>query len=366
MPETSPELDKALQILMKDITPEGAKELPADSPFLPNTNMQYAWDSTSLGLFKTCPRLYEYTMIRGYASRSDNLHLRFGIEFHLAIQEYTLAKSEGFSHDEAVWEAMFGLQHRLLEKPLPEGNDKATKYKSADSLRQLTIDYLDYYENDHAKTFIMANGKPAMELSFRFELDFGPSIGGRDNWQEIPLVDNGTDIHAAQNFYEKQPYILCGHLDRVVNFNDQLMVLDHKTTTTTLGTYYFDQYEPHNQMTLYTLAGKVVLDSPVKGVIIDGCQILLESENRFVRGFTYRTQDQIEEWLDSLSMTLGYAESCATQNYWPMNDTACDKFGGCKFRGICSKSPQVRENFLKQDFTVQPIEERWNPLKSRG
>lgn len=333
-----------------------------DSPFLPGTAMQYAWDSTSLGLFKTCPRLYEYTMIRGYALKVENLHLRFGIEFHSALQEYDFARSEGFTHDESVWEAMFGLQRRLLAEALPEGNEKAMKYKNADTLRQLVVDYLDYYENDHAKTFIMANGKPATELSFRFELDFGPSMS-----LEEEVICRARD---QGNFNEVthigQPFILCGHLDRVVDFNGQLMVLDHKTTTTTLGTYYFDQYEPHNQMSLYTLAGKIVLNTIVKGVIIDGCQILLEGENRFVRGFTYRTPDQLDEWVDSLSMTLGYAESCATQNYWPMNDTACDKFGGCKFRGVCSKSPQVRDNFLKMDFITLPLEERWNPLKSRG
>jgi hypothetical protein len=334
---------------MRTIMNESTHSTEVESPFLPDKNCQYAWDSTSLGLFKTCPRLYEYTMIRGYALKIDNLHLRFGIEFHQALQDYDTCKNEGFSHDEAVWEAMFCLQCRLATGPLPEGNEKAMKYKNADTLRQLVIDYLDFYENDPAKTYIMADGMPATELSFRFELDFGPETANLDS-----LGD------------PSQPYILCGHIDRVVDFNGSLMVLDHKTTTTTLGSYYFDQYEPNNQMSLYTLAGKVILNTPVKGVIVDAAQILLEAENRFVRGFTYRTPDQLDEWLQSLSMTLGYAEACAEADYWPMNDTACDKFGGCKFRGICSKSPQVRDKFLATDFVVQPLEERWNPLKSRG
>ena len=51
--------------------------------------------------------------------------------------------------------------------------------------------------------------------------------------------------------------------------------------------------------------------------------------------------------------------------YWPMNDTACDKFGGCRFRGICSKSPSVRERFLSTDYVKLPKEDRWNPLRSR-
>jgi len=336
-----------------------------ESPFLPGTNLQYAWDSTSLGLLKTCPRLYELTMIRGYATKAENLHLRFGIEFHQALQDYQTCRNQNFSHDEAVWEAMFCLQQRLATKPLPDGAavefwrggnknslEKALKYKNLDTLRQLVIDYLDYYENDPAKIYIKADGKPAMELSFRFELDFGPEYNGIDEHQHVARLE--------------QPYILCGHIDRVVDFNGSLMVLDHKTTTTTLGTYYFNQYEPHNQMSLYTLAGKVILNTVVKGVIIDGAQILLEDENRFVRGFTYRTADQLEEWLHSISQFLGAAEAYAEEGFWPQNDTACDKFGGCKFREVCSKSPQVRDKFLATDFVVLPLEERWNPLKSRG
>jgi hypothetical protein len=141
--------------------------------------------------------------------------------------------------------------------------------------------------------------------------------------------------------------------------------MDHKTTTTTVGDYYFDQWEPHNQMTLYTLAGRIIMDAPIRGVIISAAQILLDKPNRFVRGFTYRTDDQLGEWLEDLKIHLIAAENYAAIDYWPMNDTACDKFGGCKFRQICSKSPSVREAFLKSNFIKQEPEDRWNPLKSR-
>jgi len=150
-----------------------------------------------------------------------------------------------------------------------------------------------------------------------------------------------------------------------VDFNSVLLVMDRKTTTITLGSYYLDQWEPNNQMTLYTLAGGIVLLTPIKGVIIDAAQILLEEPNRFVRGFTYRTKDQLDEWVTDLSWTLKLAENCVENNYWPMNDMSCDKYGGCQFRGVCSKSPAVREKFLKTDFVKLPEEERWNPLKPR-
>ncbi len=164
---------------------------------------------------------------------------------------------------------------------------------------------------------------------------------------------------------DPQPYLLCGHLDRVVDFNGQLLVLDHKTTTTTPSDYFFAQFEPSNQMTLYTLAGQVVLNTPVKGVMIRAAQLLLTEPNRFVSSMTYRTPDQLTEWEDDLRAWLTLAEAYADAGHWPMNDTACDKFGGCRFRSICSKSPQVRDIYLKADFIKLEPEARWNPLNPR-
>ena len=329
-------------------------------PFLPGTYVQWAWDSTCLGLIKTCPRLYQYTMIDGYVAKGESIHLRFGIEYHQALQDYDIARAEGIDHEDAVHSAISDLVRRTHDWSVDE-TVKPGKYKNRQTLVSLVVDYLDHYVDDPAETYIKSDGKPAVELSFRFELDWGPKAGlgqrcifGEDLKEGEVLVTNN-----------EQPYLLCGHMDRVVNFNDQLFVMDHKTTITTPSQYYFNQYEPHNQMTLYTIAGQVVLNAPIKGVIVRAAQILLDKENRFVSGFTLRTPDQLEEWMNDLRIHLERAEDYATRGYWPMNDTSCDKFGGCKFRGVCSKSPSVREIYLKSDFEQLPLEERWNPLRSR-
>lgn len=309
------------------------------SCFLPGTNIQFAWDSTSLGYIKQCPRLYQYIMIDGWSPKDESIHLRFGIEYHQAIQEYDIAKAEGVSHEDAIRHATRNLLVRTSDWNVDTGT-KPGNYKNRATLLQLTVDYFDNFKDDAAQTYILENGKAGVELSFKFELDWGP--------QGVP-----------------QPYLLCGHLDRVVDYQNTLFVVDHKTTTTTPTQYFFNQFEPNNQMTLYTLASQIILGAPVKGVIVEAAQILLEQPSRFVRSFTYRTKDQLDEWVGDLHYTLQLAEHYATSNYWPMNDTACDKFGGCKFREVCSKSPSVRTNFLKADFTQLPKEDRWNPLKTR-
>jgi len=337
---------------------ESTLTVGSTSPFLPGTNIQFAWDSTSLGLIKTCPRLYQLTMIEGWTPKDESVHLRFGIEYHTAMQDYDTFKLEGSDHEAAVHKVVRGLLERTADWVV-DRETKAGKYKNRDTLVSLVVDYLDHYVDDPATTYIKSDGTPAVELSFRFELGVGT------NYNEYGAGPDADGIVRETVIEHTQPYILCGHLDRVVEFNDQLMVMDYKTTTTTPGSYYFAQYEPNNQMSLYTLAAQVLLDTPIKGVCISAAQILLEKPHNFIRGFTYRTPGQTEEWIEDATLHMLNAENYAKINYWPMNDTACDKFGGCKFRGICSKDPEVREVFLRSDFHKLEVDERWNPLRSR-
>lgn len=355
------------------------------SPFLTGTNIQFAWDSTSLELLKRCPRLYQYVMIEGWQPRGEAIHLRFGIEYHQALHDYEVYKSLDLNHDEAVHATVKELLIRIRDWD-PNPHTESEEKKSKKNLLRTVVWYLEKFKDDAAKTVMLqapvcptcdgsgfsTSGtgygdvcgtcggqkftgppKPAIEVSFRFELDWGPEEG-----LKIEPVEDGVRIASSQ------PYLLSGHLDRVVNYLGGLFVMDRKTSVYSLTTYYFNQYHPHNQMSLYTLAGKVVLESPIRGVIIDAAHVH-EDYSDFQRGVTYRTQDQIDEWLDDLRYWLSEAERYATEGRWPMNDTACDKYGGCKFREICQKSPKARPTFLKNDFTQLPQEERWNPLKPR-
>lgn len=300
-----------------------------ESPFLPDTNIQFAWDSTSLEYIKRCPRLYYYKMIVGYTSNEEDVNLRFGAEFHQALHDYQLLIADDIEHDEALFLAIKELLLRTDEWR-PEN-----KYKNRPFLIRSVIRYLDKYKDDPCKTVVRPDGTPAVELSFRLELEYGPT--------------------------PEQPYLLCGHIDRMVESQGTEFFMDYKTTTTTPSNWYWDQFHPHNQMTLYTFAANVIFDTPIKGGIVRSGQIMIE-DTRFTEGMTYRTEGEIEEWLFDLKHWLVMAKTYAENNYWPMNDTACDKYGGCKFRSVCSKAPGVRDKFIKADFKEQPI---WNPLRAR-
>lgn len=348
------------------------------SPFLPGTHIQFAWDSTSLGWLKTCPRLYQYSMIEGWRSHGPSVHLDFGSYYHHALELYDRHRADGRDHAGALFESVkyclevtwirikceacggdgvtnsdrnlgctdcLGTGQRSDSGPMDWGHNLKTR----ETLCRSVIWYLEEFgDNDAARTVVLKNGKPAVELSFRLELDFGPAMSGTP-------TDQGFDTTRPY-----QPYVISGHLDRVVSFSDGIYVMDRKTSSTTIGSYYFDGYNPDNQMSLYTFASKVIYQTPVRGVIIDAAQIAV-GFTRFSRGFTFRTEAQTEEWLVNTRHWLALAEQYAVAGSWPMNDKSCHQYGGCAFRKICSKDPSVRQKFLESDFSKR----HWNPLQPR-
>lgn len=360
----------------------------APSPFLPGTQIQIAWDSTSLGWLKTCPRLYQYSMIEGWRSRGQSVHLDFGQFYHHALELYDRHRATGQDHNEALYEAVkYCLEvtwvyttcpncigaGRIDDSPESCGHcqgagctgepmDWGHNLKTRETLVRSVIWYLEEFgENDAARTVVLANGKPAVELSFRLEMDWGPEAGT----VYAPVYESAENerishSRAGLELQSKQPYILSGHLDRVVEFSDGIYVMDRKTSSTTIGSYFFDGFAPDNQMSLYTFASKVIYQTPVRGVIIDAAQIAV-GFTRFSRGFTFRTETQTEEWLDNTKVWLAQAEQYAVAGFWPMQDKACHMYGGCAFRKVCSKSPEVRQKFLESDF----VKRHWNPLEAR-
>ncbi len=294
------------------------------SPFI--DGRQFVWDSTSLGWFKSCPRKYYYSMIEGWQLRgtSQSVNIVFGLHYHRALETYDKRLAYGDDRDTALLEV---IRQTMIETYTWTSDDTA---KNRATLIRSIVWYCDQFRDDPAVTMILANGKPAVELSFK--LDIGDGL------------------------------ILSGHLDRVVSYLGDYYVMDRKTTKSTISQHYFDKYKPDNQMTLYTIAGQMILNSPVKGVILDVAQCAV-GFNAYGRGFTYRTGEQLDDWLTDLRYWSARAWDLANKpiNAYPMNDTACDKFGGCAFRKVCGASPSVRSTILNSDYEKR----KWNPLIPR-
>lgn len=336
---------------------------------------QWAWDSTSLKDAETCLRLYYYRHIEGWQPMQTSVHLLFGGWYATALEHYHKHLALGDSDDVAVRKVVREALELTWEREwedVTEDNDlhpaeggivgdelwKADgdcilrtqigkghpwqsdhNFKTRENLIRTIIWYIDQFGvDDPLEVVHLANGDPAVEHSFTFE-----------------LTDN---------------LVYCGHIDRLVEYQGDIFVQDQKTTGSTVTPRYFEQFQhPETQMTGYTFAGKVISQRPIKGVIIDAAQIAV-GFSRFERGFTFRTPAQLEEWHQTSLYHIGLAR-LATEHMlghdggaeaFPMNPVSCDKYGGCPFRNVCSKSPEVRSQFLKAEFVKGP---RWNPLERR-
>lgn len=329
---------------MNDVTP-----VTPTSPFsdrLPG--LQLAWDSTSLSFLKQCPRLYQYVIVDGYTGGTND-NLEFGQLFHSALELYARLATEGeLSHDQMMIKIARWLMVNTWDFELgrPRLTDDEEPNKTRDTLFRTTIWYLDRFRNDPMKTMTLPNGQPAVEVSFRFGLDADDGDEGR-----FRTLTTGEE------------FILCGHLDKIAEWNDGTWIVDRKTTKYDLDSYYFRQYYPDNQMSLYDIAGAVVLSDSIKGVVVDAAQVLVNG-SRYRRQPIDRTPEQREDWLRDLSMWLHMAETFAVANHWPQNEKSCG-YGKyrCAFWTVCSSDPRARQGLLNSDFVRR--ESRWNPLEPR-
>ena len=294
-------------------------------------DLQIAWDSTSLKDLESCPYLYYLHIIRGWVPKRRPPALHFGIAYHRGIEVYERGKAKGLDFNDAV---IGGIRSALREwGDFDSDDNRRTKF----TLIRGLVWYADKYLMDPAKTVILRSGEPAVELPFRVPLPW--------------LTPDGD------------PYLACGHLDRLVQLGDTIRVSDAKTTVSTLSTTYFARYDLDVQMDLYDFFGRTIYpdENMIAGILIDGMQTAVNF-SRFGRYFSDRRKGQRDEWIEQLGKWISFAEYYAKTQVWPMNKTSCSKYGGCRFCEVCSKEPSVRHVVLESDFMI----EHWNPLRDRG
>lgn len=297
---------------------------------------QTIWDSTSIKLLYECPQKYYLTMIEGWTTTEQSVHLAFGAAVHSAIEAYEYAKVDGQDPMMAMLDSLEASAQTLPKDP--QG------YKTLPNLFRTMIWYQEQFKDDLFQTVILANGEPAVEVSFKLPLD--------------------------------ETYTLSGHLDKIVSLDDEWYIMDHKTSKASLGNYFFSKFANDIQFTVYAIAGHGLFPGKIKGIEINGMAVQ-KTQSVFARAQTRRDQSVLGEFLTEFSGKLRNelapyakeAERRAGLNLdpaaaFPHNWTSCDKFGGCPFADICKLAPDQRSRWLEGSFTRR--QELWDPAVSRG
>lgn len=335
-----------------------------DSPFIEGTTIQYAWDSVSLTSFLSCPRRYQYQIIEGLVPNSTGyaIALVFGILFHKGLEEYhrekTLLKAGGMVGDEDAHEAalLHAVRHLLNDQPAtatlptdevieemaenydPDEDDgiqlRNSKVRTRYYLIRAVVWYLEHYKDDPCSTIIMPSGAPAVELSFR-----------------IPLP---IDIASGAKHHQ---LMLCGHIDRGIEFNGHHYPDDYKTAKS-ITQQWKEMFDLSHQMTGYSVAGSILFEAPVIGAMIDGIALQI-GQCKFNRHFTTRSEGQVQEYFELLGYVAQQAERHYLSGSYPMNTASCYF---CEFKQVCRTPPEYRDRYISQHYSRKP---GWNPLENR-
>lgn len=335
----------------------------SESPFCASVpTLLRAWDNTAISLLKECPRKFLYSMVQGWRPKHAAAPLAFGGFLHEALEFYDRLRVSGAEHAEAQAKTVHEFllrtvtreQGRLEERATPEGvtqvfvpdpsgPDTSLTFWFGDNVRtrQTLIRSIIWYTEqfcatgDPLQTVTLSGGKPALEVSFRFEL---------------PLTSP-----------DGEPYLYSGNIDKIAKMGEDYYVQERKHTASTISFDYFNRFSPDGQTAGYQAAAEILLGAPVHAVIIDATQVAVNF-SRVHRHIATKSPAVVNEWLQNTLDWIRLAEHFAKSNTWPMNETACHKFSGCQFRAVCSRDPAMRPTLLESNFHKSP----WNPLHIRG
>ena len=270
------------------------------------------WDATRIRALKTCRRMFQLQHEQGIVGKETSVHLVFGAAVAQAQEIYFGTPGDHAERLRAVVRFALGVE-------LPEHRTK-TPY----TLVRTLVWYFDEYKGD--KVHVLQDGTPAVELSF--DVDVAPGIA------------------------------FCGHLDRVVERDGQLYILDQKTTGYSLDHTYFAKAKTEDQFFMYSFVAKHLLGSPIRGIIVDAMQIAV-GFSRFSRQLEIKKADQLAEWFNDTIYLIRQHEA---DEHRPMNLASCQNYGGCDYLGICTASPRMRERVIEHEYRVAKV---WNPMEKR-
>jgi len=272
-------------------------------------------DNFALTNFQTCPAKYDLRIRQGITTRRRSSALAFGGGFH-----------EGL----ATWYKTGDLAAALTAIATKwDDTVSADDYRTKEKAVQVMIDYVKHYPAENFKVVGIEDGAPMIEVPF--VLDTGM------------VTDDGEPIEYG------------GIFDGLVDFNGQLWVLEHKTTSQ-LGSYYFDQFKPNNQVTGYIWAAEQLSGRKVHGAIINAIGVYKTGTTKFERGMTARHPQDLVEWLENIRLVCNQIKRAEKEGF-SQSTNACTLYGKCEYHSIHVLShPSEREKRIESDY----IREAWD------
>jgi len=303
-------------------------------------------DSSKLEEFETCPRKYFFRYRYGWTPDRPSLDLVHGEAWHEGKRQLYLAKGKTGSYNDG-FEAAIAEYLKCYAKYYGEEEWSWNSPKNPDGAR------LGF------STFIEENDEDVFKLI-------------------------GAEIHGTVPVSEK--YVLVAKLDTLIETNEGIMVIDHKTSKNSLSEIFIDEYQMKLQFNTYSLMGLVYCLSmgykpgDFQGVLINHAAFKeskkLGKTVECTRFSIKKTVDQLEQYMQEAEQLIELIEwNDATLRKdrddelvmlaFPRRTQSCTKyFRRCEYYDMCRyfTNPLRFLDKPQAGFHV----EWWDPRKVEG
>jgi len=146
-----------------------------------------------------------------------------------------------------------------------------------------------------------------------------------------PYLIQQMEVDFCVDMGEGRMYV--GRIDQIVEWDGQLFVKDHKTTSS-LGLLFYRSFRPSVQIDGYVYACRELCGG-CSGAIINGISTANNPKERFGRSITSRTNGEIDRFREMFHLWCGLIEVSVVRKEFPMFYTSCNQFGQCLFWQLC-------------------------------
>lgn len=310
-------------------------------------------DNTMLSAFDTCALKYKESMEDHWSSRFQGGALGHGIAMHAGLQAWYQGLLDEKDSVTRMKEAV-----AAIEKAWNPDHPK-DDFRTLERAQRLMLEYIRAFPSETFKVL-------AVEVPFLLSLTPQAWLTCENSWyvkdeqmglyeyRPPAMVDaDGNTLHHERCRAEADENGNCencgfpceeieygGIIDLIVQFGSAqstIYVVDHKTTSQ-LGSTYFLQFNPNNQITGYCWGAEQLSNSKVAGAIINALCMTTAGNMKVgseTRSITSRTQADYIEFRSDVIWKCNAIATARRTGVWPKSTDQCQgKYGMCGYHSI--------------------------------
>ncbi len=311
-------------------------------------------DNFMLSMHQTCPSKYDLRIQHNWSPRRKSAALGFGAVVHEGLGCWY--KNSHLTNVQRLEMSIEKMRNSWpAEHPV---DDYRTLGKAIDVMQ----DYARTYPSESFKVLGADKGLPIVEQTFALHTgmflscyECGPQHRLNED-EEHECMMGVREALCPNCGVALEPIEYGGIFDTLVDFQGQIFILEHKTTSR-MGSTYFLQFKPNNQVTGYVWGASGLSGRKVNGAIINAMGVYKSSPTKFERHITTRNAGDIEEWGLNVRNTCEEIQQHKRNGFFPMRTAACTLYGTCEFHGVHVLTTQIeRAKRLENDF----VKSEWN------